>query len=360
MSEKCTKKKVLVAMSGGIDSAVCAYLVKQSGCYTEGITMKLWADGESIQDELDTIPDVNCADAKKIADMLNIPHSSIALGTSFRKYVIDKFISEYSAGKTPNPCMECNKYIKFGKLMEIASEKGFDYLATGHYAKISKLSTGEYVLKQSADLNKDQSYFLWSIKKDDLSRILFPLGEYSKPNIREIANNLGFFNANRSDSQDICFIPDQNYAEFIKSYSSVSFPKGNFISLDGEILGTHDGIINYTIGQRKGLGLSLGYPAFVCNKNVLDNTVTLCNNDQLFSNNLTASSLNVLLNGALDNKTRCYAKIRYRHSPTMATIERIDQDRIKVTFDEAQRAITAGQAIVLYDGDTVIGGAVID
>ena len=237
------QERVLVAMSGGVDSAVCAFLIKQSGFETAGITMKLWSDTESVTDEKNPAPDLNCLEAQKVAKQLEIPHYTVALGDTFRHTVVNRFILDYANGLTPNPCVDCNRCIKFGKLMEVAEEMGFPYLATGHYAKIEKNASGDYLLKKAEDSAKDQSYFLWSIKKENLPKILFPLGTYTKPQIRVIAAENGFSNAHRSDSQDICFVPDGDYISFIGKHSNLTFPQGNFIAPDGQLLGRHNGII---------------------------------------------------------------------------------------------------------------------
>lgn len=353
------KKRVLVAMSGGVDSAVCAYLVKNAGLDTEGITMRLWSGNEIIPDSDLVSPDENCRDAKLICDRLNIPHRSCALGECFRRNVIDKFISDYVCGLTPNPCVECNKHIKFGALMEITLANGFDHLATGHYARIEK-KDGNYFIKKALDEKKDQTYFLWSIKKEYLPYILFPLGDKSKDEIRDIARRNDFENANRSDSQDICFIENGDYASFILSQTQRSFPYGNFVSPDGKILGTHTGIINYTVGQRKGLGISVGHPIFVAKKDPISNTVTLCDDKDLFSDTLTANSVNLLVNTDLSKPTRLNVKIRYRHTPSPATVRILENGKLSVIFDEPQRAITPGQSVVLYDGDILVGGGIIE
>ena len=271
-------KKILVAMSGGVDSAVAAYLIKSQGYDVGGITMRVWSDGEVIGDSENSTPDVNCTDAKQIADALQMPHYTVALGESFKRCVVDKFIEDYKNGLTPNPCVECNKSIKFGKLFDMALSLSYDGIATGHYARIEQDQNGKFYLKKAADEAKDQSYFLWSIDKNKLPYIKFPLGKYTKPQVREIAKAQGFFNAHRSDSQDICFISDGDYASFIANHSSLSFPTGDFLDAEGNTIGKHNGIINYTIGQRKGLGVAFGIPMFVIGKDAYHNTVTLCTN----------------------------------------------------------------------------------
>ncbi|MBR6680701.1 MAG: tRNA 2-thiouridine(34) synthase MnmA [Clostridia bacterium] len=354
-----SNKKILVAMSGGVDSAVAALIVSSSHKSVAGITMKLWSDSERFCDSFDASPDQNCLDAKQICDRLSIPHYSISLGDSFRECVVSRFIDEYIAGRTPNPCVECNKSIKFGKLFDAAEHYGYDTLATGHYAVIEKNPSGSFSLKRASDASKDQSYFLWSIDRSRLSQIILPLGNMTKSEIREIAEQNGFENAHRKDSQDICFIPDGEYASFIKAHSGSDFPAGKFIDTRGNALGAHSGIINYTVGQRKGLGIALGQPMFVKEKNALANTVTLSTDKELYSDTLTAHRLNFLECASLSSPERLTAKIRYRHAPAAATVTQIDADTLSVKFDDPQRAAAAGQSLVLYDGDTVVGGGII-
>ncbi len=343
-----TKKKVLIAMSGGIDSSVCAHLIQEMGYDAMGITMQLWGSDPT-----------NSNDAKRISDRLSMSHDTVVLNDDFQACVVNRFISDYIAGLTPNPCVECNRCLKFGKLFEIAMERGYDFLATGHYAKVEQNERGEWQLKKAADASKDQSYFLWSIKKEILPYLILPLGNYTKAEIRSIAEKEHFENAHRSDSQDICFIPDGDYASFIQEQTGRKFPKGNFVSPDGTILGEHQGLIHYTVGQRKGLGIALGHPAFVATKKPSENTVTLTTDAELYSKELTATKLNFLYNN-FDESLRVMAKIRYRHTPAPATLIRLENDRIKLVFDEPQRAIAPGQSVVFYDGDIVLGGGIIE
>ena len=354
------QNKALVAMSGGVDSAVCACLLQEAGYTIEGLTMRLWSETERIGDTPSPLPDPNCSDAAAVAKQLGIPHHSVALGDTFRRAVVDRFMEDYANGLTPNPCVECNHHIKFGKLMELTDAHGFDFLATGHYAKIEKSASGDFVLKKAKDSAKDQSYFLWAIPKAYLSRILLPLGDYTKAEIREIAERRQLACAHRSDSQDICFIPDGDYVAFLSKHSNKTFPEGDFVTPDGTILGRHGGYIRYTIGQRKGLGIAVGHPIFVGQKNVSANTVTLCSDAELYAREFTATSLNLLVNDDLSTPRRFEAKIRYRHTPAIATVERIGETRLSVRFDLPQRAIAPGQSVVLYDGDTVIGGGIIE
>ena len=352
--------KAIVAMSGGVDSAVAALLVKQAGYDTAGITLKLWSEAERVTDTDSGTTNNDIEDAKKIAEILGIPHIVSSLGDSFRACVIDKFISDYVRGATPNPCVECNRYIKFGKLLDITLDLGYNKLATGHYAIVEKSPSGRYIIKKAVDASKDQSYMLWSLTQDTLSHVILPLGIYKKSEIRELAAENGFVNAHKSDSQDICFIPDGDYAKFIRENTDIDFPCGNFVDVNGNILGQHDGIIKYTVGQRKGLGIALGRPVFVKSKDPATNTVTICDNDELFSKRLTASRANFIACDDIPAATNLLAKIRYKHEASPATVIQTDKDKFVLEFKEPQRAIASGQSVVLYDGDTLVGGGIID
>lgn len=323
--------------------------------------MQLWNENSRVFDdrtpsELDT----NAKEARAIADRLGIPHVTVSLGDTFLSHVVEPFISTYIAGKTPNPCVICNREIKFGALPAIAREMGYPLLATGHYARIEKDVNGRALLKKALDTGKDQSYFLWSLTQNTLSSVCFPLGEYTKPEIREIAAANGFENAHKSDSQDICFISDGDYISFIAKHSDHDFPKGAFVDVNNTVLGEHAGIVRYTVGQRKGLGIALGEPMFVKEKDPIRNTVTLCRDELLFSDTLTASDCNWIACDTPTSPIRAEVKIRYRHTAAPATVETIENGRVAVRFDTPQRAIAPGQSVVFYDGDTVIGGGMID
>jgi tRNA-specific 2-thiouridylase len=352
--------KVLVAMSGGVDSAVCAHLVKEHH-EAVGVTMKLHDQSDNlIYGENSCCSEQDIADAKSVCHLLGIPHEVHDFGADFKEHVISNFINCYKCGSTPNPCVVCNRKIKFDQLLKMALERGYDAVATGHYARIEKREDGRYILKKALDLSKDQSYVLYSLTQEQLSHTLFPLGEMTKADARDLAESIGFVNARKHDSQDICFIPDGDYVNFIKRITGEDFKTGNFIDLNGNILGTHNGIINYTIGQRKGLGIALGEPMYVVDKNLEDNTVTLARNSDLFSTTLTANNINLISCEKIDTPIKICAKIRYNQKEQPATVEQIEENRIKVTFDEPQRAITRGQSVVLYDGDIVVGGGIIE
>ncbi len=350
--------RAIIAMSGGVDSSVAALLMKEQGYDIIGVTLKLHALESN--DELSCCTSQDILDAKAVCDRLGIEHRVIDFESNFKENVIDRFVSSYINGGTPNPCIDCNRFIKFSKMLEIAKEEGFDYIVTGHYARVSyDEKSDRYLLKKGIDENKDQSYVLYSLTQDVLSRLKLPLGELSKDRVRELATEFALDNADKKDSQDICFVSDGKYADFITQYTKKTFPDGDFVDLQGNVLGKHKGIIRYTIGQRKGLNLSLPQSMYVCKKDIDSNTVTLCLNDELFSSELYADDVNLISVKELKEPMKLSAKIRYKHKEASATLYPCENSKVKLVFDEPQRAITKGQAVVMYQGDTVVGGATI-
>lgn len=351
-------KKAIVAMSGGVDSSVAAFLIKNKGYECIGATMKLYDNDDiNISSERTCCSIDDIEDARAVANRLSMPYYVFNFKDEFREKVIDKFISTYENGGTPNPCIDCNRYLKFKKLFQRMRELQYDYVVTGHYAQIVN-ENGWYYLKKGKDLSKDQSYVLYSLTQEQLSHILFPLGEYSKSEIREIAEKQNFINADKKDSQDICFVPDGDYASFIEHFTGKKYPEGDFVDINGNVLGRHNGIIRYTNGQRKGLGVAFGKPMYVAGKSIGDNTVILCTNEELFSAELVANDFNFLIPNP-EKEFRCKAKVRYNMKEQSATAYLLDNGNVKVVFDEPQRAITKGQSVVLYNDDIVLGGGII-
>lgn len=353
-------KKALIAMSGGVDSSVAALLIKEQGYTSTGITMKLYNNDTIDKKENTCCSADDIADARAVCNKLDIPYYVFNFTDSFDEQVIRRFIDAYENGATPNPCIDCNRYIKFDRLMHRMKELEMDFVVTGHYARIEyNESTGRYELKKAVDSSKDQSYVLYSLTQEQLAHTLFPLGGMTKAEIRKIAEENNFINAHKHDSQDICFVPDGKYAEFIESYTGKSYPKGDFVDLQGKVLGEHKGIIRYTIGQRKGLGLALPAPMYVCQKDLANNKVVLCSNDELFSKELYANNINLITCNAIEKPMKVNARVRYNQKEQPATVVQVDEDKLHIVFDEPQRAISKGQAVVLYDGDTVVGGGTI-
>lgn len=356
-------KKVMVGMSGGVDSSVSALLLREQGYEVMGVTLKLFSDEDIVQAEKDgktccALSDVE--DARSVAYRLGFEHVVFNFKDNFRECVMKNFADSYLCGQTPNPCIECNRHVKFDKMLRRAMELGYDFIATGHYA-INEFdeNLGRYILKRPKDRHKDQTYVLYSLTQEQLKHILFPLGSLEKSEVRQIAENAGLVNSNKPDSQDICFVPDGNYVSFIEKFTGKTVPEGNFVDINGEILGTHKGIINYTIGQRKGLGISLGKPAYVVKKDVNENTVTLGDEKDLYTSFLIAENVNLISVAEINEPMRITAKTRYSQNEQPATVSSIGNNQYLVEFDKPQRAITSGQAVVFYNDDVVVGGGTI-
>jgi tRNA-specific 2-thiouridylase len=363
--------KVLVAMSGGVDSSVSACLLKEHGCDVMGLFMRVGAetpaetacatnpnaDSEPTRTHQGCCSANDAADARFVAGMLDIPFYALNFKADFDR-IIDYFADEYAAGRTPNPCVQCNTWLKFGKLVDYADAIGADYVATGHYARLER-NGADVVLRRGLDHRKDQSYFLFGVARDMLARSAFPVGHLTKDRVREEAQRFGLPVSNKPDSVEICFVPDRNYARVVRERRPDAFVPGAIVDESGHALGEHDGVANFTIGQRRGLGVAAGKPVYVTRLNVLDHTVTLGPRETIMRRGLTASDANLLIDTPSDS-VRCTAQIRYQHHAATCTATREPGGKLRVEFDDPQLAITPGQAVVLYDKDRVIGGGWID
>ena len=346
------KKKALIGMSGGVDSSVAACLMLRQQFDCAGGTMRLHDFGCG--------GGADVLDARAVAEKLGIAHHVFSFQAEFEQQVIRQFVSAYESGLTPNPCILCNAHLKFGAMLQKALEMGFDSVVSGHYARIRQdETTGRYLLYKAEDRSKDQTYFLACLNQQQLSHILFPLGGLTKSEVREIAEKEGLVTARKRDSQDICFVPDGDYGAFLQRYTGKHYPEGNYLDLNGKIVGRHKGAVCYTRGQRKGLGLAMGTPVYVCSKDMQANTVTVGPNEALFSSALRAKDWNWFPFPALREPLRVTAKIRHSRSEIPATVYPEDGGFARVEFDSPQRAITPGQTVVLYDGDDVVGGGTI-
>lgn len=357
MEQATGARRAAVAMSGGVDSSVAALLLAQAGWACTGVTLRLYAGADAAPDGARTccsLEDVE--DARAVARRLGIRHYTFNFTEAFERDVIGRFVQGYLAGETPNPCIDCNKHIKFSALLRRAQLMGCTHVATGHYARIVRGANGRMLLQTGLDAGKDQSYMLYGMTQRELAHTLFPLGALTKAEVRALALENGFGNARKRDSQDICFVPDGDYAAFIRRWTGRDFPPGDFVGTQGEVYGQHKGIIHYTVGQRKGLGLSFPQPMFVKELDVENNQVVLSKAEELFSQTVAARDVNLISVESIPEPLRVKARVRYRQKEQPATVVQTGPDELRVVFDQPQRAITPGQALVLYDGDTVVGG----
>lgn len=353
--------KAMIAMSGGVDSSVAACLVKDEGYSCIGVTMKLFHNedvGISREKTCCSLDDID--DARSVARELDIPYYVFNFFERFHECVIEKFIYAYENGMTPNPCIDCNRYLKFDKLFQRMKELDYDYVVTGHYARIECDDvSGRYLLKKAVDDAKDQTYFLYTMTQEQLKHTLFPLGELTKPDVRVIAEAHNFINAKKHDSQDICFVTNGKYTDFIRQHTGKIYPEGNFVDFEGNILGRHKGIINYTIGQRRGLNIVSNSPLYVCEIRSTDNSIVLGTEKQLYKQTIIAKDINLISVPFLETPKRLKAKVRYSHAEQWAMVTQLDMNTLEIQFELPQRAVTKGQAVVLYDGDVVVGGGTI-
>ncbi len=352
-------KKALIAMSGGVDSSVAAYLTQEAGYACIGCTMKLYDNedaGIAREKTCCSLDDIE--DARAVANRLGMPYYVFNFTEEFREQIIGKFARSYLCGMTPNPCIDCNRCMKFEKLLDRAAVLGCDKIVTGHYAQVVETAQG-YQLRKGADAGKDQSYVLYMLTQQQLAHILFPLGGMPKAEVRKIAEEHGFVNAHKRDSQDICFVPDGDYARVIEAQTGITPPEGDFVDTKGNVIGRHAGIIHYTVGQRRGLGLELGHAAYVCGIDAGQNRVVIGDSKDLFSDTVHVQDVNWIAGTPPQEALRCAAKIRYRHPEQPAELTFIGEREAVLHFDVPQRAVTAGQAAVFYDGDIVLGGGTI-
>ncbi|MBS4008853.1 MAG: tRNA 2-thiouridine(34) synthase MnmA [Clostridium sp.] len=357
-------KRVVVAMSGGVDSSLCVALLKEQGFDVIGVTMRLWVSPD-FEEEAKEAARGCCSlsavdDARRVADRMSIPFYVLNFKEAFRLQVVNNFVEEYRRGHTPNPCIACNRFMKFDLLLKRAFELEASFLATGHYARIEyDQLLGRYRLKKARDIGKDQTYALYNLTQEQLAHSLFPLGEFLKSEVREMAAKYGLSVADKPDSQEICFIPDDDYKRFLREEINLKQEPGPIMDVAGNRLGTHHGLANYTVGQRKGLGLAVGRPLFVVALDVEKNTLIVGNDQDVYSSALIADDLNFILSPQLSEETRVTAKIRYHAKEASATLLPLRDGRIRLNFDEPERAVTPGQSVVFYVGDDVLGGGII-